>query len=348
VHKPRAAAAGASARSTTGADVALGTYLRQQTDIARSISNLLPSAFASMVLLGGGFGFCGLTGSLQMFTGKLSSKGAVTFTLRAVAGPNAGPPVSAVLADGGALSLVPHGPSEMEDSLRIMGDIQFGFGDSTGGDPHERLRLMANWESAMRLFRRRLTDLLDGVRDGPWDGHPDKCAFYKWVGAFLVLYRAISHTVLVDKDPATLCTHIDRLWNMAHAGNVFPSDPSTIAPRDLLAAAQLAGLSCEVCHVAGAMAQICWKCKRNTFGGGRKENEAEFRRARDAWQKADPARATLTSTEVYNKFRATSEGKALSGAAATTAHTAVECMKVLALKLNKIQKPLQGPAIKYK
>jgi hypothetical protein len=256
-----------------------------------------------------------------------------------------------VLADGGGLRLVPYDPVEMEDMFRILGHMQFGSDDSSDVDPQERLRLMAIWEAATRMFRRRLTDVLGGLRDGPWEGHSHKCALFVWIVAFLVLHRAITHTMLVAKDPATLTDHLDRLWRSAHASNVFTTDPSAISPRELLAALQLAGLSCEMCHTAGAMAQLCWKCKRNTLGGARpKDAESAYRRARDNWQKADASRGALSTKDLADKFRASPEGKAANAAssAAPAAHTAEECMVVLAKHLNKVPRPLLGPVIKYK
>ena len=233
-------------------------------------------AFHSSVLIGPGFGFFGFTGSLHVIKAKLSSKDHLQFTITAVTGPNGGPPMSAVHADGAALCLVPRNQAETEEFFRVAGDIMFGDGEEPGIDCQLRLKLMAYYEGFARTFHRRATDLLGSMGDGPWHGHPHKCALWVWINMFLLLHRAMAHTMLVDKDPSKLTENLDRMWGLASQSNMFTNDPSSISPRELRAALQLAGLSCETCRTAGALPQLCWKCKRNTSRGSHEERRRQF------------------------------------------------------------------------
>ena len=345
-HQP----AGASLGALTPApdETALAAVIRTQSRVAKQISSMAAGAMLSSVVYGGGFAVCGLSGSCHLIKGKINAKGALMWTITAVAGPAGEAPTAAVLADGYGLTLIPLDPAAMDDWIRLLGDMQFAT-DADVPNP-ARLRLMASWETATRTFRRRLTEVLGGLGDGPWAGHQHQCALYVWVIGFIVLHRAMAHTMLVAKDPETLPVHLERMWGMAFASGHFTDVPARISSKELLAAFQLCGLFCEVCHTAGALSQVCWKCKRNTFGAERsRQDESAYQRALTKWQQDDPSRQALKGKVLSDKFRASPEGKAVNAtSAAPKALTSDECMHVLAKHLNKISCPLHAPNIRYK
>ena len=325
------------------------SVLRAQLHVATCVTSMTALAMFGSVVHGGGFAIMGLSGSTHVAKSKMTTKGALVGSVTAVAGPFGGAPTAAVLADGYGLTLIPQDPAAMDDWIRLMGDIQF----ATADEAHTavRLSLMAVWETATRTFRRRLTEVLGSLGDGPWAGHSHPCALYVWVIGFIVLHRAMAHTMLVDKDPSTLPAHLEKMWGMAYASGLFNAVPTRIATRELLAALQLCGLFCEVCHTAGALSQICWKCKRNTFATERSRgDESAYQRALTKWQQDDPARQALKGKALSDKFRASPEGKAVNAtsSAAPKVLTSDECMQVIAKNLNKITCPLHPPIIRYK
>ena len=151
---------------------ALDLWTQQQGVTARQLTTTSPAAFFATVVLGSGFGFFGITGSIHVLKGRMSSSDKLTFTITAVTGPLGGPPTSAVHADGAGLCLIPRSLADMEEFFRVMVDVMFGDGEAPGVDFEERLKLMAIFEMFTRTFRRRATALLGSMGDGPWHGHP--------------------------------------------------------------------------------------------------------------------------------------------------------------------------------
>jgi hypothetical protein len=355
-----------SARKLVSAALAGGTSsadVEQLLVSARSrasgLTNLAPSTFLAMLVLGQGFLLVGFTNGVHMLTAKVDAKKRMTFKVKSLQGPHGSPPLGpAVDGEGRSLRLIPWNSADVPVQFALARWLATGaLTDSDPAMAARTLRDQALYDQFVAVFTTRALHILG--TDGwvtPWAGHPHRCSLFLWVILWLIFHRTITHTMVTKGDPSFLLETLEHLMRLATQSNLFPQDPGAIQLSELHAACKLLGLRCEGCNAAGFATVACPSC--SSLPRGDSYEGPAYYQARDAWKGKDKARSSLSATELNKQFKQSAEGKEFQASLVSTASgaasgsskavTAEACMVYVRKNQNKLPAPLEPPTVTYK